>query len=65
VLGGSHEPVAIRGTRERAAPATEQLALDQRIRDRSTVDGDHRAAALRERVNRLGRDLLAGARLST
>ena len=51
--------------RERAALVAEQLALDERRRDRRAVDGDERPrATLRWRGWRAREDLLAGARLA-
>src|SRR5687768_14365904 len=42
----------------------EQLALDERVRERAAVERDQRTGPPGERVNRLRRDLLPGAGLS-
>src|SRR5205085_877089 len=53
------------GAGERAALVTEELALDQRRRDRAAVDDDVRAVLARALlVHRAREHLLAGARLA-
>ena len=64
-VGAAHEPGAIGGrARERAALGAEQLGFDERLRQRTAVDRDERPAALGQRVQRAGDDLLAGAGLA-
>src|SRR5207248_11404387 len=53
------------GARERALLVSEELRLEQRLRDRGAVHLDQRPArALRLRVDRVGDDLLPGAALA-
>src|SRR5207249_9116166 len=50
---------------ERPALVAEELALEERVREGGTVDGDEAAAlALTLEVDRARRELLAGARLA-
>ena len=56
---------AVQGARKRTFLVAEQFALDQRLRDRGTVDGDERFAAPRAVVmERASHQLLAGAALA-
>src|SRR5207244_62512 len=56
-----HPGLGLDRTGERAADMAEQLALEQRVDDRRTVDRDERLAAPRPRVvERAGRELLPG-----
>src|SRR5262249_27577789 len=56
---------AFGGAGEGSALVTEQLALDERLRDRRAVDGDERlVASVREIVDRAGHELLARAALT-
>ena len=65
LVGGADEAdlVAV-GARERAAHVAEELALDERRRQGSAVDGHERARAHRESVDRPGEDLLASTALA-
>src|SRR5262249_30596286 len=51
-------------SRARTALVTEELRRDQRRRDRSTVDADHRAGPRRSSVDCMGDQLLARTRLA-
>ena len=62
-VGGAHEARAIVGRPGvRALLVAEQLALEQRLCDRSAVHRDQLPAASRQRVHRARDQLLAGAR---
>src|SRR5207244_2037823 len=57
--------LALMGPGERALLVAEELRLDERVRDRSAVDGDERLVASgAELMNRPGHDFLAGAGLA-
>src|SRR5262249_25385650 len=65
--GGALEvtAVALERAREAAALVTEELALDERRRDRAAVDGEERRhTAAAQLMDRLRDELLAGAALA-
>src|SRR5207245_8943408 len=65
-LGGAeHAVMVVDGAGEGAAPVTEELAVEQRLRESGAVDGDERLPGERPAlVDRTRDELLAGAALA-
>ncbi len=65
MIGGANETEAVaRRPRERAPHVTEELAFDQRWRERAAVDCDEASFAPRQLVNRVREQLFSGARFA-
>ena len=60
-MGGAEVAGMGLGTGKRPADMAKELTFGQRLGDRGAVDGDKRSFLSRQGMERLGRDLFAGA----